>query len=129
VTRRVLVVDDDAGMRRLLQATLRQIECTAILAEDGETALSLARQHEVDAVVLDVNMPGLDGIEVCHAIRGDPATAHVPVIMLTGRGDEESAARARAAGASAYLVKPSSLRVVKQVLLELIAGQEGTTRR
>ena len=127
--RRVLVVDDNPGMRRLLQATLQQIECTTILAEDGETALTLARENELDAVLLDVNLPGLDGIQVCHAIRGDPATARVPVIMLTGRGDEEAQARAHAAGASAYLVKPSSPRVVKKVLLELIGDQEGTTRR
>ena len=118
--RRVLVVDDDAGMRRLLQATLQQIHCTAILAEDGETALSLVQEQQPDAVLLDVNLPGLDGIQVCHAIRHDPATAGVPIIMLTGRGDAEAEARARAAGASAYLVKPSSPRVVKQVLLDLI---------
>ena len=118
--RRVLVVDDDAGMRRLLQTTLQQIQCTAILAEDGETALSLARNHQPDAVLLDVNLPGLDGVQVCQAIRHDPATANVPIIMLTGRGDDEAEKRARAAGASAYLLKPSSPRTVKKVLLDLI---------
>jgi two-component system phosphate regulon response regulator PhoB len=118
--RRVLVVDDDAGMRRLLQVTLQQIQCTAILAEDGETALSLVHEQQPDAVLLDVNLPGLDGIQVCRAIRGHPATAKVPVIMLTGRGDEEAEANARAAGASAYLVKPSSPKIVKKVVLELI---------
>jgi DNA-binding response OmpR family regulator len=127
--RRVLVVDDDAGMRRLLQATLQQIQCTAILAEDGETAVSLAHEQQPDAVLLDVNLPGLDGIQVCEAIRQDPATARVPIIMLTGRGDEEAETRARKAGASAYLLKPSSPKLVKQVVLELIDGQDGTTRR
>src|SRR5256885_17219024 len=100
--RRVLVVDDDARMRRLLQATLQQIQCTAILAEDGETALTLVHDQQPDAVLLDVNLPGLDGIQVCEALRHDPATARLPIIMLTGRGDEEAESRARAAGASAY---------------------------
>jgi DNA-binding response OmpR family regulator len=122
--RRVLVVEDDAGMRRLLQVTLLQAECTPIMAEDGETALRLLDEQPPDAVLLDVNLPGLDGIQVCRAIRQHPATSRVPVIMLTGRSDQEAERRARAAGASAYLLKPSSPRVVKRVLLDLMGAAD-----
>jgi DNA-binding response OmpR family regulator len=107
-------------MRRLLRATLEQVAFTPVLAADGETALVLVREQPPAAVLLDINLPGLDGISVCRTIKEQPETADLPVIMLTGRGDEDAEERARAAGAAAYLLKPCSPRQVQALLRTLL---------
>jgi DNA-binding response OmpR family regulator len=98
----VLVVDDEEMVRTLVEATLRRGPYRVVTAGDG----AAARGHRPAAVVLDVTMPGLDGVEVCRRIKADPATRHAVVIMLTARTLPDDHARARAAGADEYVVKP-----------------------
>lgn len=105
---RVLLADDDSGLRRLVSATLGSADFELLQAIDGEEALQLARSSSPDLVLLDVNMPRLDGFEVCRALKRDPATADIKVVMLTARGAETDRARAREAGADDYFVKPFS---------------------
>ncbi|HEV8635212.1 MAG TPA: response regulator [Chloroflexota bacterium] len=102
----VLVVDDEEMVRALVQATLRRGPYQVLTAGDGAAALAAARAHRPDAVILDVTMPGLDGVEVCRGLKADAATRHAVVIMLTARMQPDDHARARAAGADDYLVKP-----------------------
>ena len=124
--RKILLVDDDDMVRDLVAATLKGGDYQLLQAADGGKGLELAREHRPDIVFLDVNMPVMDGVTVCQAIKSDPATAHVTVIMLTALGQEVDKDRARRAGADGYFTKPFSpltlLRRVDEVLQARDAG-------
>ncbi len=106
--KRILLADDDPGLRRLIRATFSDSEFDLIEASDGAQALDLARGDKPSLVLLDVNMPGLDGFEVCRRLKGDPSTADIKVVMLTARGADVDRLEARNAGADEYFVKPFS---------------------
>jgi DNA-binding response OmpR family regulator len=106
--RRVLLADDDPGLRRLIGTTLGTRDFDLLQATDGEEALQMARQQHPELVLLDVNMPELDGFEVCRHIKTEPETAGIKVVMLTARGAEVDWARGSDAGADDYFVKPFS---------------------
>jgi two-component system, OmpR family, phosphate regulon response regulator PhoB len=108
VKRRVLLADDDASLRRLIKTTLGEEDFDLLQAIDGEEALLLARVEHPDLVLLDVNMPRLDGFEVCRSLKADPATSAIKVVMLTARAAESDRARGREAGADDYFIKPFS---------------------
>jgi len=105
---RALVVDDDPDLRRIVRTTLERSDLglTVITAQDADEALALAQLERPDVVILDLSMPGIDGFEMCRRLRKDPQTQAVPILILTGMGTPESAARGRAAGADDYVVKP-----------------------
>jgi len=102
----VMVVDDNSANRRLLGAYLRQIECDVLYAEDGPKALQLVSRQPPDLVLLDVQMPGLDGFEVCRLIRGTPRGRLIPVVMITALGSTADRVNALEAGADDFLSKP-----------------------
>jgi adenylate cyclase len=102
---RVLVVDDQPQNIRLLEAILAPRGYDVRPASSGEEALAAIDQSDVDLVLLDIVMPGLDGYQVCHAIRERPATAYLPVVMVTASGDEQKI-KALEAGADDFLTKP-----------------------
>ncbi len=106
--RRVLLADDDPGLRRLIGATLGNQDFDLLQATDGEEALQIARQQRPELVLLDVNMPKLDGFEVCRHLKSEPETASIKVVMLTARGADTDRARGREAGADDYFIKPFS---------------------
>lgn len=106
--RRVLIVDDDPLILDVLTTILDLEDLAVRSAEDGEAALRALGAEVPDVVVCDVMMPGIDGLEVCRRIKTDPATAHVPVILLTARDRAEDRAAGEAAGCDAYLTKPFS---------------------
>jgi DNA-binding response OmpR family regulator len=108
VKRRVLLADDDPALRRLIVTTLGEDDFDLFQAADGEEALRAAREHHPGLIVLDVNMPRLDGFEVCRRLKADPTTAGVKVVMLTARGADADRQRAREVGADDYFVKPFS---------------------
>lgn len=103
---RILVVDDVAANLRLLEAKLGAEYYDVITASRGEEALLRARRDQPDMVLLDVMMPGLDGFEVCRRLKEDPATRHIPVIMLTALDQREDRLRGLSAGAEDFLSKP-----------------------
>ncbi|MCP3801564.1 response regulator transcription factor [Allokutzneria sp. A3M-2-11 16] len=107
VTGRVLVVDDDLTVRDVVRRYLELAGHQVELAGDGEQALRMAAAREPDLVVLDLMLPGLDGLEVCRRLREHSA---VPVIMLTARGDEEDRVLGLSLGADDYVSKPFSAR-------------------
>jgi two-component system phosphate regulon response regulator PhoB len=114
--KRILLADDEANLRMLVHTTLDDPEYQILEAEDGATALTLARQERPDLLVLDWMMPGMAGIEVARALRNDAQTANIPIIMLTAKGQEKDKEQGRALGASAYLVKPfSPLELLEKV--------------
>jgi two-component system cell cycle response regulator len=101
----VLVVDDSATVRTLLARRLSAQGLEVEEAPDAETALAAATAHPPDVVVTDLHMTGLSGVQLCRVLRGDPATAHIPVVLLTAAGDKRSRFWARSAGAVAYVGK------------------------
>lgn len=103
---RVLVVDDSALIRAVLAANLEERGHVVLEAEDGIQALALCAEAPPDVVLLDVVMPGLSGLEVLDRLHADPATAHVPVVCLTGRTDVGDIVEAMERGAHDYLRKP-----------------------
>jgi two-component system OmpR family response regulator len=106
LTSQVLVADDDATVVALLSTTLSHygIDCHA--ATNGQDALDMAREIQPDAVVLDVNMPRLDGFAVLAALRNDPVTNHLAVVMLSARQQETDVLRGFGLGADDYVTKP-----------------------
>ena len=120
---KVLIADDDADLRELIAFTLGQAGYLVVKAADGPTAVRRFEEESADLVVLDINMPGLSGFQVCEAIR---ARSRVPVMMLTVRGEEEDLVRALGLGADDYLTKPFSPRTLLARIKALLrrAGME-----
>jgi DNA-binding response OmpR family regulator len=105
----VLLVEDDPAARQGLELALRHLGYEVRLADTGEAALDGVSEAEVDVVVLDVMLPGIDGFEVCRRLRRD---SDIPVIMLTARGDDFDIVAGLEAGADDYVVKPVQPRVL-----------------
>ncbi|MEW6058944.1 MAG: response regulator [Actinomycetota bacterium] len=103
---RILIVDDDPVIIRLLQINFRLEGYEVDAASRGEEALRLVQEHRPDVVVLDVMMPGLDGWEVCRQLKADPAVRHIPVIFLSARAQDEDRQRGYALGVDEYVTKP-----------------------
>lgn len=104
----ILIVDDEAPILDLVRFTLEDADVRVVEASDGAEALVLARRIKPDLVLLDVQMPRLNGLEVCRQLRLEPAFARTPIVMLTAAGQEADRARGREAGADEYLTKPFS---------------------
>jgi len=104
----ILVVDDEPSIVDLVRFTLEDAAVRVVEASDGAEALVLARRIKPDLILLDVQMPRLDGLEVCRQLRREPAFARAPIILLTAAGQEADRARGLAAGADEYLTKPFS---------------------
>ena len=115
----VLVVDDELRITRLVRDYLRQAGFDVIEAADGPGALQASRQHDPDVVVLDLGLPGMDGLDVTRRLR---ATSTVPIIMLTARSEETDRIVGLEVGADDYLVKPFSPK-------ELVARVRAVLRR
>jgi CheY-like chemotaxis protein len=125
----VLLVEDQEraahGLQELLQLQGFRVTCAA----DGPSGLYAARSSTLDAIVLDVRLPGMDGFAVCRALREDEATREIPIVMLTGLGDTPSKLQGFETGADDYLVKPVPARELAARLRRLIAARaEATTR-
>jgi CheY-like chemotaxis protein len=102
----ILVVDDDASTRTLLELILSSGGHEVKLLNDGREALAYLKTNTPDLIVIDVNMPVLDGIEVCSRIKKLPRFKHIPVIVLTSMNDAQTRVRAIDAGASEIVYKP-----------------------
>jgi DNA-binding response OmpR family regulator len=107
---RVLVVDDDPDILQLVEWRLGVAGYDVVTERDGDSALVAVRESSPDLVLVDWMMPRRTGIEVCQAVRDDPSTARIPIILLTARAQEADVQRGFAAGADDYIVKPFSPR-------------------
>ena len=115
---RVLVVDDEDSITQLVATVLRYEGFEVACAGDGKSAVRTARSFDPDLVVLDVMLPGVDGFDVCRAIKEDPETSSIPVVLLTAKKGTQDQEMGRAVGADAYITKP--FKSVK--VLEVIEG-------
>lgn len=120
---RILVVDDDTALAEMISIVLRGEGYTAIQAFDGQAALDAIEASEPDLVLLDVMLPGLDGIEVCSKIR---ESSGIPIIMLTAKGDTTDVVRGLESGADDYVVKPFNPKeLVARIKTRLRPASEG----
>jgi DNA-binding response OmpR family regulator len=121
--KRILVIEDDADIALSLKYNLEREGAYAVAsARDGEAGLREAAAHLPDLILLDLNLPGMDGLEVCRSLRRKSATASVPVIMLTARAGEIEMIRGLDLGADDYVTKPYSVK-------ELLARVRAVLRR
>ncbi len=104
--KRILVVDDEIGALTLIGIMLERGGFNVLKAKDANAALTVLDKETPDLIILDVMMPGMDGIELCRVIRERSETREVPVLILSARGDAESVMRGMDAGANDYLPKP-----------------------
>jgi len=117
----ILIVDDEPMARTLLRLMLVRSGYEVIESIDGQDALDKLRIILPDLIVLDVMMPGINGFDVCNSIRSMPATARIPVIMLSAKADSESIEQGLAAGATRYLTKPVSPDALTKQVAEVLA--------
>ena len=106
----VLVVDDEQDLLDLIEYNLKKEGFTVLTAVDGESSIKIAREHKPDLVLLDIMMPKMDGLEVCQKMRSDADLMHIPIIMLTARGDEKTEVEGLDTGADDYITKPISTK-------------------
>lgn len=122
---RVLVVDDDDDSRRLLGHLLKRKGYDVLVVDGGKAALKTLKTNQVDVVLLDVMMPVMDGFAVCRELKKNPATAALPIILLTARDDMETRATGMNLGVSEFLAKP----VNNKELFDRIGTQIAATKR
>ncbi len=120
--RTILVVDDDPHIRQLLVFALAKAGLDALEAEDGEAALAQAREHRPDLIVLDINMPRMDGIEVCRRLRSE---GDLPILFLSSRDDEIDRILGIELGADDYVTKPFSPREVVARVMAILRRVSG----
>lgn len=105
---KILIIEDDPGTLRLMVYTLQHEGYQVITAANGLDGLKKALKEKPGLVMLDVMLPGIDGFEICHRLRDDPQTSHLPILMLSGKAQEIDKATGLKVGADDYLTKPVS---------------------
>ena len=110
---RVLVCDDDDAIAKVLETALRRDGYEVMRAHNGAEAVALASHQQFDLIMLDVEMPEMDGFSACRALRAEPQTANVPIVMLTARAEEENIMRGFDGGATDYMTKPFAVSQVR----------------
>ena len=116
---KIVVIEDDLTFLDLLRVHLASAGHEVLTAEDAVLGLRAVIDNAPDLILLDLSVPYLNGFEIIEALHSDPATRDIPVIVLTGRGDDETYSRARVLGAAQLLTKP----VARDLLIKAIDGQ------
>ncbi len=121
VGQRILVIEDSAVIRRLIEVCLRAADLEIVMRDDGPTGLEAVTTERPDLLVLDIGLPGMDGWQVLEHIRTNPVTRSLPVVVLTAHAEEESRRRADEGGADAFVTKPFQPNDFRQTVLDLLA--------
>ncbi len=117
--RKILIADDESGIRLLVRSMLAK-DYTVLGATDGRQAIDIAREQKPDLILMDIMMPDIDGYTACLAIKSDPATEAIPVVMLTGVGHELNKKLSQRFGADDYITKPFRLQELLDVVNRLL---------
>jgi two-component system chemotaxis response regulator CheY len=121
---KILVVDDFSTMRRIVKGLLNELGYSDITeADDGNTALPMLRNGAFDFLITDWNMPGMPGLDLLKAVRGDARLAKLPVLMLTAEAKREQIIEAAQAGVSGYVIKPFTAATLKEKIDKIIASK------
>jgi two-component system chemotaxis response regulator CheY len=119
-----MVVDDFSTMRRIIRNFLNDLGYTNIVeADDGKTALPALKAGEVDFLITDWNMPGMQGLELLRVVRGDPGMKKLPVLMVTAEAKREQIVEAAQAGVNGYVVKPFTAAILKDKIDKILSAQ------
>ena len=121
---KILVVEDNPRNMRLLEMTLRAENYTLLKATDGEEAMNMATRERPDLIIMDIQLPKLDGLEVTRRLRKTETSSHIPIIAITAyamKGDREKAIEA---GCNAYLSKPINTRELPRVIAEMLLQRQ-----
>jgi two-component system cell cycle response regulator len=124
MSKQIMVVDDEVQILTLMEVTLQRRGYTVFKARNAAAALAMLDSLTPDLFILDVMMPGMDGIELCKAIRTRPATAHTPVLMVSALNDPITIKRGVEAGANDYLQKPASHFDLIAKVRELLGSEQ-----
>ena len=122
---RILIVEDNPANMRLACLLLERAGHGLLCAPDAETALQLARTGHPDLILMDIQLPGMDGLAATVLLKGDPATAHIPIIALTAMAQREDEDKAALAGCDGYIAKPLSIRGLYSAIDTLLCGDGG----
>ena len=118
---RFLVVDDFSTMRRIIKNFLNDLGYANVQeADDGNTALPILKGGKIDFLITDWNMPGMPGLDLLKAVRGDPALAKLPVLLLTAEAKREQIVEAAQAGVNGYVIKPFTAQILKEKLEKIL---------
>ena len=121
---RVLVIEDNAANMKLTSLLLLSVGHTVLCAADAETGLTLARADRPDLILMDIQLPGMDGLAATAMLKQDPAPAAIPVIALTAMAMKEDREKTRAAGCDAYIAKPLRYRELYAAIDALLVKGE-----
>jgi len=108
----ILIIEDDKDILELVKYNLNKEGYNVLTALSGEEGLELLKTKRPDLIILDIMLPGIDGFGVCRLLKGEPKTAHIPIIMLTARGEESDIVTGLELGANDYITKPFSPKVL-----------------
>jgi len=125
----ILVVDDEEDILELVKLHLSREGFTVVLAETGEQALKLVQTQPPGLVVLDLMLPGVDGLDVCKRMKADPRTRQIPIVMLTAKGEEADIVTGLELGADDYMTKPFSGRVLVARIRRILRREREETDR
>lgn len=106
MSKKILIVDDSQTTRMVIKSRLAVSDFTVVEAEDGEEGLALAKTEQPDLILLDVMMPGLNGLEVCKRIKADPELKKIPIFFISVKAEEKDIKAGLAVGANGYITKP-----------------------
>jgi two-component system cell cycle response regulator DivK len=116
----ILIVEDNEANMRLARLLLLNVGHTVVWAADAETGLTLAREQQPALILMDIQLPGMDGLAATSLLKQDPDTAHIPVIALTAMAMKEDREKTRLAGCDAYVIKPLRYKELYQVIDTLL---------
>ena len=111
-SKNILVVEDDLDIRELISFNLANEGHQVFEANDGEVGIDKARNNNPDLILLDLMLPGIQGLDVCRIIKSDQETKEIPIIMVTALGQEEDIVKGLETGADDYITKPFSIKVL-----------------
>ena len=116
----ILLIDDTASVLAALEYCLKSVGYEVMAAADGRTGLRLAAERPPDVVLLDMEMPLMNGVTVCRTLKADPALSRIPVLMMTGQATQEARRQALAAGAVVVMSKPFDLEVLEATVARCV---------
>jgi CheY-like chemotaxis protein len=119
---KILIVDDEEELLSALEIRLHLMNYDVVKAQSAMEAFERIKSDKPNVLILDIHLPGLNGIEICDVLKKDPETARIPVIFLTGSGDDETRLRAEHAGAFSFLTKPLDPVVFQDKIRKALGG-------
>jgi two-component system, cell cycle response regulator DivK len=122
----VLVIEDNPANMKLASLLLRNVGHTVLCAVDAESGLTLARAEQPDLILMDIQLPGMDGLAATALLKKDPLTAAIPVIALTAMAMKEDQEKTKVAGCDAYIAKPLRFRELYAAIDSLLAEAKGS---